>query len=254
MKLYYYCSYTESPVGYILGRLNYDSCQTKNYRLSKENIPPLIRKCFESGIIRRAVGILPSESKSTYFLLVKKLTAKTGEGNDALNYYLNLALETEERAEFDNWLRKETTTAEELADAIKLTIELDQTSDFGFTVRCSELKSLVQHSFRSLFPNVSLNDKAIYFKLSSAQIDSSRLKELIGIPYAEFSQIQGTEMWFYSDGKKKYYMGLKAVIMIRQLKEIVVMAVRRLKKIVVMAVCRLKKIVVMVIRWLKEKN
>lgn len=210
MNLYYYCSYSESPVGYILGALAYAEDQTENYQLSAQDIPPLIRSCFESGAVRKAAGKLES---GRYFLLIKKLTAKSGEGNAALNYYLNLALETEDFSQYKNWLRESGDSTESLAEAIRATMELDRTSEFGFSVRSAEAAGLVQKSFRSLFPARLGREpiESLYLKLTSSQTDLEKLKEILDLPDMEFKWV--AEKWVCTEKKKRFpIVGILLVI------------------------------------------
>lgn len=205
MQIYYYCSYTGSPVGYILGQLTYDASQNGNCALSGEDIPALIRKCFELGTVRKAIGVLPATSR--YFLLAKKLTAKGCGGQESSDYYLNIALVTDDAAEFQNWLRKDPGTAQEIADAVKATMELDRSDDFGFTIRPVELASLLKKSFQPLFKGASehISQPDIFVELAFAQTDLSELQKNLGLSAQEktFVPLSETGKWVRYSKKKR---------------------------------------------------
>jgi len=117
MEIYYNCSYTGSPVGFIPGRLQYVTGQSEDYVLSHEQIPLLIQRCFDFAIVRKACGRWRlTGSDPVYFLLVKGLTVDEGQderGIDKLSeYYLNFALTTTDRSEYEDWLAVEDDTKE----------------------------------------------------------------------------------------------------------------------------------------------
>lgn len=206
MKVFYYCSYTGSPVGYIPGGFTYSPGQTEDYRLSSENIPQLIRKCFELGTVRKAFGVLPTHSEMPeYFLLIKKLVAKEDEKGSSFEYYLNFALTTKNEKEYRGWLQKDKETDEHIAESIKRTMNLDRTSDFGFTICSQELDKLLKVSFGSLLEDVSIEGQEIYLELASSQTDLNSLKEMLQLLDQEKELKWNSKRWAYY-GKKKVVM------------------------------------------------
>ena len=148
MDIYYYCSYTKSPVGFILGKLNGVNEAGEPMALSKDGIEPLIRKCFELGLVRKACGLLTQEPKR-YFLLLKKLVTRGGDSD--LDYYLNVAFVTESQQQYQQWMDVDEAVAEDtIAQAIRETILVDRESDFGYKVNSKSLAKLAGSKFGSL--------------------------------------------------------------------------------------------------------
>lgn len=207
MDIYYYCSYTGSPVGYILGFLAYTPGQSQNYVLSRNNIPPVIRSFFEQDTICNAFGILPAEPKQ-YYLMMKNLTARGSKDGEASEYYINLALVTQDVDEYKRWLRDGGKTPKEIADAIKASMELDRTSDFGFTVRPDALKRLIGMSFRSIFEGSGALERVkTFLEVDSPQTDLIYLMENLKLsdPKKTLSFLPDAPKWVIYDviDKKK---------------------------------------------------
>lgn len=209
MNVYYYCSYTGSPVGYILGRIPDDAIKSSSEKFSLQNdeIPSLIRKCFEQGLVQRSFGRTP---EGEYYLLVKKLTANGTGTNSSIKYYLNFAivLGEGEKEKYRNLLRNENkATEQEIANFIRDTISLDPDNDFGFTVNCEKLNKLLNRSFYSLFegcPSINKNGQKMYFKLVSEKPDNDQLKKSLGLieEGKDFSHLSNSDKWFCYDKKK----------------------------------------------------
>ena len=154
IEVYYYCSYTGSPVGFILGRVSYDGTSTA-CNLSRKEISPFIRACFESGNVRNAFGILETsgmEAESPkYFLLCKNLRAAGQGPHEPAEFYLDIAFVTDNREEYIALLKKGPATTREIADRVRDTMVLNDSSPFGFTIRGEQLVQLVQTPLGSLF-------------------------------------------------------------------------------------------------------
>lgn len=180
MEVYYYCSYTGSPVGFILGKLSNVRETEEPLELSEEQIDPLIRSCFELGMVRGACGLLTEEPKS-YFLLFKKLVARGGQ--DALEYYLNIAFVTEDQQQYLQWLDVDGTVSKDVAQACRETISLNRKSDFGYDVNGRSLAALTKMKFGSLLKNcrtAALED-GLYFELASHNADTDKVMQALGI-------------------------------------------------------------------------
>lgn len=206
MEVYYYCSYTGSPVGFILGRFDYDSQKSGRYELEKSPVSSAIRRYFEFGPVRKAFGFLPEESQ--YFFLAKKLTAKKIFDGETLNYSLGIALVTNSAEEFRYWMRKESGSEQEIANAIKESIILDRMNDHGFTVCAEQLSELLQKSFRPLFENCGVDldkldlDKT-YFVLASSRTDLGQLEKELALSDPEKT------LWFLNRDTKLACFGKK---------------------------------------------
>ncbi len=181
MEVYYYCSYTGSPVGFILGKLNDVSEAEGTRTLNKEHLEPMIRQCFELGMIRKACGLLTQEPKR-YFLLFKKLIARGGQ--DGLDYYLNIAFVTESQQQYLQWIDEDKLVTEDtIAQACRETILVDRESDFGYKINSKSLAMLTKMKFGSMlgkFRTAALED-GIYFELSAPNTDTDDVMKALGI-------------------------------------------------------------------------
>lgn len=213
MEIYYYCSYTGSPVGFQLGKLN-----TENGKLSSENIPLLIRRCFSQGMVRKACGWLLEEEK--YFLLVKDLTAKGKESNEADEYYLNIALVSGQYNDYQKWLSDKTTEEQEISNSIRDTMSLRGDPRFGFTVHLDRIAALTEQSFGGLFAGISPKEEETYFQGLSPNLSERELIDILAIPSDDYdlkklrpdTQREGT--WFRLGKKKERRIHLEKILLI----------------------------------------
>lgn len=180
IEVIYYCSYTGSPVGFLMGKLMYNPNQHENYVLSTEFglIDPTIRKCFENGMFHAAIGVLPNNGSNLYFLLIKKLLSKGKTETAPDNYYLDLAIITKNKNTFSQWI-KNGSSPQEIADAIRDTMEIDGHNDNGFTVRPHELNNLLDKSFGTLFHGAefSLDNREFAIRTTFGDPDPDDLAE-----------------------------------------------------------------------------
>jgi len=204
MEVYYYCSYTGSPVGFILGKLSNVNEAEESLTLSKEHLEPLIRKCFELGMVRKACGILTREPKR-YFLLLKKLVARGGR--DDLDYYLNIAFVTESQQQYMQWMDKdEMVTEDTIAQACRETILVDRESDFGYKISSKFLTMLTRKKFGIMLGKcreAALKD-GLYFELSAHDTDQDEVMQALGLSSAEqgLEPISEDENWMKLIKKK----------------------------------------------------
>lgn len=180
MEVYYYCSYTSSPVGYILGKLTAPS-EESTIALCADHIDTMIHQCFEAGMVRNACGLL-TQDPHRYFLLLKKLIVHGSQGSP--DYFLNIAFVTEDRQEYARWLENDdTVTADSVAKAGQATMVLDQNSDFGYKIDGKALAKLVKMKFGSLLGKcrVAALEDGLYFELASHNADTDEVMQALGI-------------------------------------------------------------------------
>ena len=131
MRIYYYCTYKNSPAGFHVGYIEYGQQGGGAYMLEDKEIDPFIRQWLESGMIRSAFGAMPSmeDGENTFFLVKKKLRKK----EDEVDYYMNIAIVCKTWEEFRH-LMQEGTSEDELASAIADSIRIDTANEFGYCV------------------------------------------------------------------------------------------------------------------------
>ncbi len=94
MQVWFYCSYSGSPVGFQLGTVNRKEAMQGRLRLETGSPPSLLRHCFSYQGLIGAYGIIPD---SGTFLVVRNLKQMK---KDDRNLTLNIAIETDDKAEY----------------------------------------------------------------------------------------------------------------------------------------------------------
>ncbi|WP_286034988.1 hypothetical protein [Megamonas hypermegale] len=147
MKIYIYCSYQSSPVGFKLGTIHYDSSHEQDYIPTNKDIEPFVQKSFEEGLIKHVHGKIPNKNKNIY--LVKKLQNTTidDEGN-AIPAYINFAFEFDDVNKFDTFLNnlKSNYSDNEQSehDLINVIIPDRSNKDFALKINASILNNFIE--------------------------------------------------------------------------------------------------------------
>lgn len=185
MKIYYYCSYKGSPVGFRIGSIESNNKDSDFYNLSDKKVDPFIRRCLEAGLVRSAFGMIPAESggSSSFFLLKKKMMGK----KQGIDYYMNIAITCKKWDEFYNFMQNgmsETVLASAILDSIEINTDDEL---FCYQVNKKKLDAVIETVFGDICRcnNDFLEDvhqnKTIYFTLSTATPDLEMLEENLGI-------------------------------------------------------------------------
>lgn len=224
MDIYYYCSYTGSPVGYQLGKLNEDTG-----KLVDENIPRLIHRCFSRGMIRKACGRFPGENK--YFLLVKDLTARKAAEDGAEEYYLNIALVSDSFDDYKKWLSGNL-PEQKIANVIRDTISLRNDPQFGFTVHKEQVEALKNLKFSTLFKGIAPDEEMAYFQVLSPNLTTEELQDTLGLLDDSCNltkmpaDISREGEWFQSCKKKEFRsLWMKVVLLLVCLASVVMLLI-----------------------------
>lgn len=140
MKIYSYCSYTGSPVGFIMGCASKTESGTFS-KLDKDGIPGDIRACFENAIIQNAAGNLniKAGTRARWILLLKNIEYRIIDDENRFTWYINMAFETDSRAEFERWI----IPAMDLGKKISQCLRVDKANAFGLTLDDTALTSLM---------------------------------------------------------------------------------------------------------------
>lgn len=199
MDIYYYCSYTGSPVGFYIGKLTSADRYMETTELTGGNVPLLLSRCFTQGVVCKAFGQL---EQGSYFFLIKGLSAKGTDPMEPAEYFINFAFVTDKASEFEQWMKRTSDSEQSIADAIKDTVQIDEKSRCGFLIRGSAVQKLVQMSFGSLFYDIKPQKDTVCFELISEKTDLSELAEALGLnEYKYCRHIQGK--WFQFSKKKR---------------------------------------------------
>lgn len=200
MDLYYYCSYDNSPVGFYIGKIpavdSLNLMPAKKLELSKENINPFIRKCFESGLIRNVFGKVPEEFGQGYFLMKKKMVHKI----ENRNYYMSIALTGLRWNEFSDLMKVDSNdTKEKLAKLVAESISQNKTNDFGYEVRSEVISRLIGFKYAGICKcnkermKKIQEDDCLYAELLNGNPDKEEIGQLFGEQF-EMIKESGTEV------------------------------------------------------------
>lgn len=152
VKAYLYCSYTGSPVGFVMGVS--EMLVDGNWSpMSLNGISKDIRGCFEHAIIRNAAGNFvlnkpDGETDNRWILLIKNLTYKLPETEDNFTYYINIALETTDYKEYEIWTGQ--ADVDKLGERVASCLDITKSSDFGYVIKEDNLSSLVDSSLGAI--------------------------------------------------------------------------------------------------------
>lgn len=187
MEIYYYCSYTGSPVGFQLGRLDCEKLAKNAGSLSKDGILPLIKNCFDQGLVRRACGRIPETEQ--YVLLVKGLTAKGTGDRATAEYYINFAF-LMNKEEWDCLPRENLVDQQMTAEMFRDSMQLDSESPFGYTVQSGNAQRLTQVSFQNFFDRSVWKTDSLCLELLSPKADLKELKKVLGLEKDEYKDYE----------------------------------------------------------------
>lgn len=151
MDIYFYCSYTGSPVGFIIGQIQDVSSGTGDTppMLGDKDINPFIRLCFENGVIRNSCGAIPEtfENAAKYFFVHKSSKSVTISENPSVQYYINVAFLCNTKEEFSNVFNRWYDQSDEMFNqSILETIKINRSTKFGYEVSYPKLLELISQT------------------------------------------------------------------------------------------------------------
>lgn len=201
MDVYYYCSYTKSPVGFRLGKIDAEKADGSICELSSEHINSFIWKCFSTSAVRKACGQIPQETEesSQYFLLLKSRQPVIIDG---IEYFINFALVTGEKEEYERWFQSAAQDEAAVLQAIRTTMVLNGASEFGFLVRPGKIRLLTKQSYRKLFEEISPSAEGTYLETASAQTGQAQLLDMLGLTEYDVRRL-GQGNWVYIKKKQQ---------------------------------------------------
>ncbi|MGN0298548.1 MAG: hypothetical protein ACI4C1_05110 [Lachnospiraceae bacterium] len=200
LKIFLYCSYSGSPVGFILGGTDEEQIKY-DCHLTQKDIPDLVQRCFAHGIIYEAYGKLPvDESEEQYLVLKKKISRK----QDEREIYCNIAFlsnSQKEYCQFYNYL-EELEDRRKIDDSLSSIIIPDPTEEiFGLTVDVEKLKLLLSE-IRNC-QKFSENVECAQFIVKSKTTDSYE-EEMIAALKKALDLKDNYEIKLYQDKSGRY--------------------------------------------------
>lgn len=148
MRIYLYNSYKGSPVGFIMGMIEGHPDGSFS-AMTRSGIPAQVRNCFEEGLIKNVLGNLnifyKDSSSATWLLLLKDLEYAVPGSEEEIKWYINIAIETDDPDELENWLGPG--EAGNAACLVAECLEIDKSNPFGFGVSEQKLSGLLKKPF-----------------------------------------------------------------------------------------------------------
>ena len=167
MKLYCYCSYDGSPVGFQLGTCEWGGVQEEMCALSKNGIDPFVRACFENGLVRSGLGKIPNRERQAYFMLVKKLVGK----KENVQYYINLAVTADEWNELEPLLNGD---LQGMAEEMTQRMQPAEGNEFGYRLKANGWEKIIFGNLCGCSENMKRDiaeNEAMYLELRTVQAE-----------------------------------------------------------------------------------
>ena len=188
MKVYIYCSYQSSPVGFKLGTIQYNSSNKQYYIPTDTDIEPFVQKSFEEGLIKAVHGKIPESDKK--ILLIKKLqdTITDDKGN-AIPIYMNFAFEFDDQDKFETFIsnyRDNYSGDEEIAKALVKAVVPDRSvKDFALKINAPILNKFIENLLtkdeESISSITDVDKYKLIIELRSANDYSDKIAQLFGL-------------------------------------------------------------------------
>ena len=140
MKVWFYCSYSGSPVGFQLGYVDTESLSEAENHLVAGTPNPLLNRCLSYQGVKEAFGKIPG---TTSYVAVRPVSRREDD-----RVYLNFAFETDDATEFASVVRymdKYRERDRDLFDIMLPTVIEDvRDSSFGIHVNGRELQKVIK--------------------------------------------------------------------------------------------------------------
>ena len=149
MDIYYYCSYTGSPVGFVIGKIQNIFSEKHGLELDDKNINPFLRICLENGVIRKGCGVIPQNLNRDikYFLVHKSSMPVALPLNTSVQCYINIAFLCDTKDEFVKIFNTWYSMPEDVSNSVVAsTIEIDHGAKFGYNVNRNRLVEILNQS------------------------------------------------------------------------------------------------------------
>lgn len=188
MKIYIYCSYQSSPVGFKLGTIHYDSSHKQDYIPTNKDIEPFVQKSFEEGLIKHVHGKIPNKNKNIYLLKKLQNTTIDDKGN-TIPAYMNFAFEFDDVNKFDtflNNLKSNYSDNEQLEqDLVNIVIPDRSNKDFALKINASILnnfiENLLQKNTETLSSTTDIDKYKLTIELRSTTDYSDKIAQLFNL-------------------------------------------------------------------------
>lgn len=147
MKFHSYCSYDGSPTGFAYGVADVKrptETTTTEILMLKKGTNTFIRRCFESGLVRRVHGIIPHTKEK--ILLLKNLKVR---GEDGVQRYMNFALVCGEEDKYLAPKPGSLTDGDSLSKGLAKALVIDRRNEFGYQVDAGALQTFLAENLTS---------------------------------------------------------------------------------------------------------
>ena len=188
MKVYIYCSYQSSPVGFKLGTIQYNSSNKQYYIPTDTDIEPFVQKSFEEGLIKAVHGKMPESDKK--ILLIKKLQdIVTDDEGNTIPIYMNFAFEFDDPDKFETFMsnyKNDYSSDDEIAEALVKAVVPDRSiKDFALKINAPILNKFIEKLLtkdeESTSSITDVDKYKLIIELRSANDYSDKIAQLFGL-------------------------------------------------------------------------
>ena len=216
MKVYTYCSYRFSPVGFILGTFEADPENSSDGYVVPEvdtDKDSVVRKCFEDGLIQKVFGNIPETEE--YFILLKKIECDyKNEDGMSIPKYGNFAFSTTDPKEYLNMLYNlDKMPPSELAAAMNAFLIPDSKAE-NVAIRI-DMEPFSEFLRRITRQTPSENDKAPDYLTIDAISSSDKVTNTLRERFSDFDVSPGSNNRYFIKKKQQNF----PIVLAQQVKQ-----------------------------------
>lgn len=185
MRTYVYCSYTNSPVGFLIGAFNFDPMQKNFYIPTKNVFNDFVVEAFEEGFVSKMYGCVPFIGK--YIFLVKKF--QKNNVNDpiegVIDFYMNFAFEFDSFEEYKNFCENFNALPEETIanECARFIVPDRHVENFALKVDAKVFNKFVTEMLKKT-TDKQVNEK-LFVEVVSPQIEESQLQKIFKLDFSK---------------------------------------------------------------------
>ena len=199
MKIYVYCSYKLSPVGFQPGVIEYDPDAVDDYIPKNEPLNKFVMTAFGEGIVKRAFGLMPGTSKYIYVVkqLQKNNVVDANEGE--IDLYMNLAFEFDGFEQYKNFVGNfdSISTEEAIDECAKFIVPDRSVKSHALKLGAAQLKTFVEKMTAPF--RLKLDDKKLYVEVVPSKPREEQLQSIFGCAFEHV----GDKLYVHPVGQKK---------------------------------------------------
>lgn len=209
MKVYTYCSFDGSKVGFQMGTFRPESTLSDGYYLPEpKGINSTVRKAFENGIIRRIYGKLPKDN--SYVVMVKGIKSNTDD--NCSTKYCNFAFEFDGNdfnsySEYRSFIENPQKISEKVN---RFLIPDNSVADYAVKINAEQFKNFMNEVSKNTSSVVD-SDEKIFFYIETNYQNSDYTEKLYTL-FGANNIVRTHNKSIYTNNPKKKQGILKKIL------------------------------------------